>query len=83
MKFRYLLVCYGYWSRGETIAGAARQLKKEGARATEKCVLFLIIGDDKPTVNGSGYILRAAGSHNFKLGPITLGQALRMESEVM
>ena len=85
MKFRYLAVSFGsgggYWGRGGTIAEAARQIRKEGARATEKCALFLILGDDNPSVNGAGYICREQGSQNFKLGVVTVGQAMRMESE--
>ncbi len=81
MKFRFLAVCFGYSGRRETITEAARNVTKEGARTKDKCVLFLILGDDEPNVNGAGYICRAPGSRNFKLGAVTVGQAMRMESE--
>ena len=87
MKFRFLAVSLGsgggYWGRGETIAEAAQNIKKEGAFTRDKCALFLILGDDKPTVTGGGHIQRAADSQNFKLGVVTVGQALRMESEIL
>lgn len=79
-KVCYVVMVLGYWGRGETIAEAAQQCVKAGAKRNEKASLRLILGDPKPTVSNDGYLSRAPGSEMHYLGMgFRLGNLLEIQ----
>lgn len=44
----------GYWSRGTTLAHAASQLKRAGARGADGVILRLVFNDPEPWVDENG-----------------------------
>lgn len=56
MKKCYIVSVLGYWGRGKTVKEAALQCAKEGGRRKDKSIIWLIIGDDKASIDSSGRI---------------------------
>lgn len=77
-KSAYLVMCPGFWGRGNTPAEAARAAKASGARADMSAILYLVIGDDKPEINEYGHTVRDQGSIVATIGMFkrlsTIGQ---------
>jgi len=78
----FVVMVLGYWGRGATIKEAAFKCKSQGASVNERAIIRLILGDDKPEVNGSGSMLREQGSVNVIIGNgFKLGALLKLEGD--
>ncbi len=64
-KTAFIVMVLGYWGRGKTVKEAALKCKEQGAKRTDRTVVYFFIGDDKPEVNDMGSTLRVAGSESF------------------
>jgi hypothetical protein len=75
----FLVVSHdGYWGRGSTVEEAAEKCVDEGGRRQNSASVLLIVGDKTPEVNGHGYIIRDAGSHNITvIERVRLGALIR------
>jgi hypothetical protein len=56
MKKAFLVRSLKYWGRGETIKEAALQCRSEGAELGDPVVVKLVLGDEFPTMTGTGEI---------------------------
>jgi hypothetical protein len=79
-KQAFVVMVLGYWGSGQTVRGAAQKCIDVGASRTEKASLRLVIGDDKPEVDGNGYLLRDRDSACIYMGMgYTLGQLAKLK----
>jgi hypothetical protein len=80
---QYLALIAGYWARGDTPAAAAKGILKQSAiRRKEVAVLFLIVNDPKPYVDGMGYVCIAADATLYRIGKFKrLSQILNISNE--
>lgn len=75
-KRAFVVMVLGYWGAGTTVEAAAKKCIDAGASRRDKASLRLILGDDKPEVDGHGYLVREQGSEciymgmGFKLGDL-------------
>lgn len=58
----------GHWGRGKCIADAAQQARQAGANPGTSVKVYLVVGDDTPSVDSAGRIERSAGSIIFPIG---------------
>ena len=71
MKKAFLVQCFGYWGRGETLAAAAEQCVKAGAPKYDLCTVDLFVHpseDPKPAiVNGGMSVEYTQGSEKIRI----------------
>jgi hypothetical protein len=79
-KKSFLVLVQGYWGRGPTLKEAAMACRKSGGQAKDRAIARLVIGDDKPSVTGGGYMERDQGSELIVIGNgFKLGALLKLE----
>lgn len=64
LKRCFILVAFGEWTRGATAYEAFSKMFKS---ASGPFCLYLVIGDNTAEINGSGHIIRNAGSQLIQL----------------
>jgi hypothetical protein len=73
----------GHWGRGKTIAEAAKTALKAGGRRTDRATVTLVINDETPEVNKSGYLITDSMAAHKQLGCVgTLGSILNANKDV-
>lgn len=61
VSFVVITVC-GHWGRGATLAEAAQQAYKAGARKRTACQGYVVIGDSRPSLTTGGRLEHNAGA---------------------
>lgn len=83
-KKTYVVVVFGYWGKGSTVAEAATNCFKAGAGKTDKALIYLYSGEGEKeiTVDGMGNIHYPLTMESFRIGNgFKLGNLMDVDKE--